>query len=170
MPKWPKKHPETQKYVIWRQKRFLRSKSLFEQKVWKLAQKCEKGENGLQNTKKSIVYRGVGAMGAKLTLPKPKSTFLQIYALLRPKRVFALFPVLSVKRAQIRSWAILGPKMLDIPKEKTALRRRVIFVKMLFGEEKVTMFFLCATWKIWQTSKKWKCDIHTFRPEAQNPL
>ena len=32
-----------------------------------------------------------------------KAHFLQIYALLRPKRVFALFPVLSVKRAKIRS-------------------------------------------------------------------
>ena len=45
----------------------------------------------LQNTKKSIVYRGVGAMGAKLTLPKPKKHIFTNSRTFAPKTRFCAF-------------------------------------------------------------------------------
>ena len=91
--------------------RTLCSKSLFDPKVRKGAKKCQKGENGLQKTKKSIVYRGVGAMGAKWTLRRPgKFHFCEIPHFCAQNAFWALFTVLGAKRAKNRSWAISGSK------------------------------------------------------------
>jgi hypothetical protein len=69
----PKKGLKAQKRALLRPKPLFGAKVAFGGKSAKKSEKCAKGENGLQNTKETIVKSKDGAMGTKLTLPTPKN-------------------------------------------------------------------------------------------------
>ena len=142
--------PKCKKSLFCAQNRFLRSKSLFERKVRKWAEKCEKGENGLQNTKKSIVYRRVCAMGAKWTPPGRKNAyFCKIPHFGAQNAFWAPFAVLSAKRAKIDLGRLLAPKTCpDACLCFTLFDARVckmIFVKNIVWGRKTVKIIPCAT-------------------------